>query len=77
MHRYEARLSSSWFYSARNACIGSSEAGNQFRYIAAADIDNAGRKDDRSYDVFLVTIYPARVEWDVEIVDIQGVSVSV
>jgi hypothetical protein len=31
------------------------EYGNQFRYTAAADIDNAGRQDDRSYDVFLVT----------------------
>ena len=31
--------------------------GNQFRYTAAADIDNAGRQDDRSYDVFLVTTH--------------------
>ena len=31
--------------------------GNQFRYTASADIDNAGRQDDRSYDVFLVTMH--------------------
>ena len=29
--------------------------GNQFRYTASADVDNVGRQDDRSYDVFLVT----------------------
>ena len=29
--------------------------GNQFRYTASADIDNAGRQDDRSFDVFLVS----------------------
>ena len=29
--------------------------GNDFRYVAPADIGNVGRQDDRVYDVFLVT----------------------
>jgi hypothetical protein len=34
--------------------IRAKDVSNQFRYTASADVDNAGRQDDRCYDVFLL-----------------------